>query len=81
MNEQTQIVALIGCITGVASLIGLIYAIGFKLGAVVMKVETLWTIYILHPLARAYFSRICQNDKPLYAHLKRRGDTSRRLKN
>jgi hypothetical protein len=72
MAEPTQIVALIGCITGVVSLIGLIYAIGFKLGAVVTKVETLWTIYILHlnpfrksvdgknaPQSRAYFSRIC----------------------
>ena len=48
MTELTQIVALIGCITGIASLIGLIYAIGFKLGAVATKVETLWTIYILH---------------------------------
>jgi len=50
MTELTQIVALIGCITGIASLIGLIYAIGFKLGAVATKVETLWTIYVLHPL-------------------------------
>ena len=48
MTELTRIVALIGCITGIASLIGLIYAIGFKLGAVATKVETLWTIYILH---------------------------------
>ena len=48
MTEPTQIVALIGCITGIASLIGLIYAIGFKLGAVATKVETLWTIYVLH---------------------------------
>jgi len=50
MTEPTQIVALIGCITGIASLIGLIYAVGFKLGSLATKVDTLWTIYILYPL-------------------------------
>lgn len=45
-RQWKNIAGMIGTITGVISLLGIVYAIGFKMGSIETKVSTLWDFFI-----------------------------------
>jgi len=50
--SPTYIVAMVGAVTGVIALVGLIYTLGFKLGRIETQVDLLWKVTVEDALRR-----------------------------